>query len=118
VFYTNTEPVIYYTEIRRGVNIIHKCATGLSSGTSAHPFNAVKLSNQNYFFSITNANDGFLRITGLLAGEQVRIIDLRGRCLIQRIVPSPACSIDISELGAGAYNFLTPFNSQRLIIGR
>jgi hypothetical protein len=33
VYYTTTEPVIYYTENRNGITIMHKCATGLSLST-------------------------------------------------------------------------------------
>jgi len=31
VYYTNIEPIIYYTERRNGITIMHKCATGLGS---------------------------------------------------------------------------------------
>ncbi|MFZ4543585.1 MAG: T9SS type A sorting domain-containing protein [Saprospiraceae bacterium] len=34
VYYTGSEPVIYYTENRKGVTIMHKCATGLATTTS------------------------------------------------------------------------------------
>jgi hypothetical protein len=101
VFYTTTEPVIYYTENRSGTKIIHKCATGLSEGTAARaPAVAGAGKGQE---PVRSLSLNLLHLRGVLPGETVDILDMRGRCLLRGAATGADWVLDLSSLSPGSY---------------
>jgi hypothetical protein len=76
VFYTTKEPVIYYTENRKGIKVIHKCATGLGDDVISYekaPFKEMKFS-KDYFPGTNDINGRYLGST-----ETMTIIQHKGK---------------------------------------
>lgn len=116
VYYTTTEPIIYYTENRNGITIMHKCSTGLSSLTSGiDVLNSYKNSisiypnptNTTLFIKTENENLIQYQITNSI-GQIISQDKLNGN------------KIDVSALAKGIYFIEVTFNntiySQKIII--
>ncbi len=68
VFYTTTEPVIYYTENRpNGIKVVHKCSTGLTKYTyPKSPFREMGFT-KDYFPGTNDVNGKYLGSTETMA---------------------------------------------------
>ncbi len=76
VFYTTKEPVIYYTETRKGIKVIHKCATGLGDESNTYPKSPFRemIFSKDYFPGTYDNNDRYLGST-----ETMTIIQHKGK---------------------------------------
>jgi hypothetical protein len=95
VYYTTTGPLIYYTEIREGIRIFHKCATGLDDILTSI------LSVNNEAGTINPYPNPVSNVINIYSKLGYRIYNSTGQLIKQS--DQPTNSIDISDLLSGFY---------------